>query len=139
MAAVAVFGAVLVNDPSSGSSFVSQPLTTVEYPPEVGNPIIANPTMDATTVTRTTTAPPPPPPPVKPAQSSNKPPARTPQPRYDPPPQTRWTVTVPLPDFPWYYPDCETARFFGATPLRRGHPSYRDDLDDDQDGAACDR
>ncbi|ONI72612.1 hypothetical protein ALI144C_42050 [Actinosynnema sp. ALI-1.44] len=139
-AAVAVVVAVMVSDTSDGNSFISKPFAATERTPDVGNPILAMPTMDATTVTRTTTTAPAPPP-VRATPPSNKPPAKTPSPHrhQPPPPQTKWTITLPMPDFPWYYPDCETARFFGAAPLRRGHPSYRDDLDNDHDGVACDR
>ncbi|ALG05708.1 excalibur calcium-binding domain-containing protein [Kibdelosporangium phytohabitans] len=137
-AAVAVVVAVMVNDTSGVSSLISKPYSAIEYTPDVGNPVLATPTMDATTVTQTTTTPPAPPP-AKPTPPSNKPPARTPQHRHQPPPQTKWTITIPVPGFPWYFPDCETAKVFGAAPLRRGHPSYRDDLDNDHDGVACDR
>ncbi len=36
-----------------------------------------------------------------------------------------------------YYRYCEDARQAGAAPLFRGHPGYRDALDRDGDGVAC--
>ncbi len=36
-----------------------------------------------------------------------------------------------------YYPNCADARSAGATPIRRGEPGYRDGLDRDGDGIAC--
>lgn len=150
---MAVLGAVLVNDTSGVSGFVAKPFQPVQHAPDVGHPVIAAPPMEATTVTQNTgpqttavqnpgtraTAPPATPTlSVRPTQSP-KPPAKTPPPRQDPPPRTKWTLTLPFPDFPWYFPDCETAELFRAAPMRRGHPSYREDLDDDHDGVACER
>lgn len=36
-----------------------------------------------------------------------------------------------------YFPNCKAARAAGAAPLRRGDPGYREGLDRDQDGIAC--
>ncbi|MFD3729091.1 excalibur calcium-binding domain-containing protein [Streptomyces sp. NPDC058671] len=36
-----------------------------------------------------------------------------------------------------YYENCDAARDAGAAPLRRGEPGYRDELDRDGDGVAC--
>ncbi len=36
-----------------------------------------------------------------------------------------------------YYANCAAARAAGAAPLRRGQPGYRDELDGDHDGVAC--
>jgi hypothetical protein len=36
-----------------------------------------------------------------------------------------------------YYPNCTTARYLGVTPIRRGDPGYRQALDADNDGVAC--
>ncbi|WNO53638.1 excalibur calcium-binding domain-containing protein [Stakelama saccharophila] len=36
-----------------------------------------------------------------------------------------------------YYPDCAAARAAGAAPMHRGSPGYRDHLDGDNDGTAC--
>lgn len=38
-----------------------------------------------------------------------------------------------------YYRTCKEARAEGAAPLRRGDPGYRNGLDRDGDGKACDR
>jgi len=39
---------------------------------------------------------------------------------------------------PWvFYPNCATARYLGAAPIRRGEPGYRTQLDADNDGIAC--
>ncbi|MGH3693540.1 MAG: excalibur calcium-binding domain-containing protein [Pseudonocardiaceae bacterium] len=38
-----------------------------------------------------------------------------------------------------YYRNCTEARAAGAAPLHRGEPGYRDELDRDQDGTACDK
>ncbi|WP_239987549.1 excalibur calcium-binding domain-containing protein [Sphingosinithalassobacter portus] len=36
-----------------------------------------------------------------------------------------------------YYPNCAAARAAGAAPIRRGQPGYRQALDRDNDGIAC--
>ena len=36
-----------------------------------------------------------------------------------------------------YFKNCAAARAAGAAPLYRGQPGYRDDMDGDQDGVAC--
>ena len=36
-----------------------------------------------------------------------------------------------------YYPNCDAARAAGVAPIRIGQPGYRDDLDGDDDGIAC--
>jgi hypothetical protein len=36
-----------------------------------------------------------------------------------------------------YYKNCAAARDAGAAPIRRGEPGYRDPLDADDDGIAC--
>lgn len=36
-----------------------------------------------------------------------------------------------------YYDNCDAARAAGAAPLHRGDPGYRDELDRDGDGVAC--
>ncbi|MET9882784.1 excalibur calcium-binding domain-containing protein [Streptomyces sp. NPDC006430] len=38
-----------------------------------------------------------------------------------------------------YYKNCAQARAAGAAPMRRGQPGYRDALDRDKDGVACDK
>ncbi|MBT2441880.1 excalibur calcium-binding domain-containing protein [Streptomyces sp. ISL-36] len=58
-----------------------------------------------------------------------------------PPPQTTSTPPEPEPeettDEMAYYEDCDAARAAGAAPLLRGEPGYRDGLDRDGDGIAC--
>lgn len=36
-----------------------------------------------------------------------------------------------------YYYNCDAARAAGASPIHRGEPGYRDTLDGDDDGVAC--
>jgi hypothetical protein len=36
-----------------------------------------------------------------------------------------------------YYPNCNAARAAGSAPMRSGTPGYRDELDGDSDGIAC--
>jgi hypothetical protein len=36
-----------------------------------------------------------------------------------------------------YYFNCDAARSAGAAPIRSGEPGYRDELDGDGDGVAC--
>ncbi|MEU9715420.1 excalibur calcium-binding domain-containing protein [Streptomyces sp. NPDC047976] len=38
-----------------------------------------------------------------------------------------------------YYKNCDAAKAAGAAPIRRGQPGYRDALDRDKDGIACDK
>lgn len=141
-AAVAVIAAVVFNDTSSDNSFRAHPFTVVgEFTPEVGQPVLATPTLDATTVqpatssvhlpgaqARHTTSPsvpkPPPPPPPPP------PPL--------PPPGNPPRVTLPI-TVPAYFPDCQTAWLLGAAPIRRGEPGYRRELDRNDNGVACER
>jgi hypothetical protein len=36
-----------------------------------------------------------------------------------------------------YYPNCDAAREAGAAPIYRGQPGYREGMDGDSDGIAC--
>lgn len=45
-----------------------------------------------------------------------------------------WGATVSA---PVYYRNCDAARAAGAAPLRRGEPGYRQEMDGDNDGVAC--
>ena len=36
-----------------------------------------------------------------------------------------------------YFPNCKKAKEAGAAPLYRGDPGYREELDRDRDGIAC--
>lgn len=36
-----------------------------------------------------------------------------------------------------YYPGCDAARAAGVTPIYRGEPGYRPEMDGDDDGIAC--
>ena len=36
-----------------------------------------------------------------------------------------------------YYPNCDAARAAGVAPIYAGEPGYRDELDGDSDGVAC--
>ncbi|MFF4320634.1 excalibur calcium-binding domain-containing protein [Streptomyces sp. NPDC001568] len=38
-----------------------------------------------------------------------------------------------------YYKNCDAAKAAGAAPIRRGQPGYREALDRDKDGIACDK
>ncbi|MEU9034206.1 excalibur calcium-binding domain-containing protein [Streptomyces sp. NPDC048352] len=38
-----------------------------------------------------------------------------------------------------YYKSCDAARAAGVAPMRRGQPGYREGLDRDKDGIACDK
>ncbi|RSM64793.1 hypothetical protein DMH04_50645 [Kibdelosporangium aridum] len=134
-AAAAVVGAVLMQDTSNVSGFVSHPFATVDYKPDVGSPILVTPTVDATTVRQTTAAATPPP--VKPTHSPPKQAPVQESTRHDPSKTSRWTITITVPELPLFFPDCDTAKFFGRAPLRRGEPGYRDELDRDRDGVAC--
>jgi hypothetical protein len=36
-----------------------------------------------------------------------------------------------------YFPNCDAARAAGAAPIYRGQPGYREGMDGDSDGIAC--
>jgi len=36
-----------------------------------------------------------------------------------------------------YYPGCDSVRAAGAAPLYQGQPGYREEMDGDNDGIAC--
>ncbi len=38
-----------------------------------------------------------------------------------------------------YFKSCAEAKAAGAAPMRRGQPGYREALDRDKDGIACDK
>lgn len=40
-------------------------------------------------------------------------------------------------DPPVYYPNCDAARAAGVAPIHAGEPGYREPLDADGDGVAC--
>ncbi|MEG3153744.1 excalibur calcium-binding domain-containing protein [Sphingomonas sp. RB1R13] len=48
---------------------------------------------------------------------------------------TNWNSIRRL--LPTYYPSCSWAQMNGAKSIKRGEPGYRDGLDADQDGLAC--
>jgi hypothetical protein len=50
---------------------------------------------------------------------------------------TQWAQERQLRKSWVYYPNCATARYLGAAPIRRGEPGYRLALDADNDGIAC--
>jgi hypothetical protein len=50
----------------------------------------------------------------------------------------RVTITVKIPNIV-YFPDCLAAWAFGAAPMYRGQQGYRDELDKDHNGIACER
>jgi hypothetical protein len=77
-------------------------------------------TAAATTPPATTTPPPA-------TTTTTTKPATTTQPAPPPPAQT---TSV-------YYANCDAAKAAGAAPLYRGDPGYRDALDRDHDGIAC--
>jgi micrococcal nuclease len=71
------------------------------------------------------------------------PPQRKPSREESPPPNQSEGPTTPSedstttePEQP-YYASCKEAKQAGATPLKRGDPGYRDELDNDGDGIAC--
>ncbi|WP_079430259.1 MULTISPECIES: excalibur calcium-binding domain-containing protein [Streptomyces] len=53
-------------------------------------------------------------------------------PSYPAPEETKESSAV-------YYKNCDAAKAAGAAPIRRGQPGYRDALDRDKDGIACDK
>ncbi|MGM7647848.1 excalibur calcium-binding domain-containing protein [Nocardia sp. JW2] len=107
---------------------VPPPVATVTT--TVGRPTVAVPT--------TTVAPPPPPTTVaRPPTTTVAPPPPTTS-AYAPPPARVPEPDVPSPD-EVYYKNCDAARAAGAAPLHRGEPGYRQDLDGDNDGVACER
>ncbi|MET0233029.1 MAG: excalibur calcium-binding domain-containing protein [Kibdelosporangium sp.] len=139
---MAVLAAVLLHDTTSGSIARAHPFAGIDFTPEVGRPVLAVPTLDATPVTKDT-----PPPaqtvPVKPSSAPSatptptSPPTRITRPPAKPP---KMTLSIPVPAegaFPVFYPDCETAWFFGAAPIGNDEPGYREQLDRDHDGIAC--
>jgi hypothetical protein len=135
VAALAVFGAVLMNDPTPGATITAQTFPTVaNYQPDNGGLVVATPTMDATTVTKSTSVSTPAPPP-KPTSPS--PPAPPPPSVHTPSVPPRLTISLSLPDVPVYYPNCDFAWAVGAAPIDEDEPGYREDLDGDHDGIAC--
>lgn len=60
-------------------------------------------------------------------------PERTPRPDTQAPPPQRIVQT----EQSTYYPNCATARAAGAAPIHEGSPGYREGLDGDGDGIAC--
>jgi hypothetical protein len=139
MAAVAVFVAVLLNDTTSSSIVRGHPFASVDYTPEVGSPVLATPTVDATTVTKATPQAQVQRPPVKLTPSAAPPPSTaTPEPEPPAkPPKVTLSLTLPELELPVFFPDCDTAWFFGAAPIEKGEPGYRKELDRDRDGVAC--
>jgi hypothetical protein len=127
VAGLAVAGAVLANGATTPPTLSAHPFPTVEFhAPDNGSVVVATPLMDATTVTSTT------PKPVK--TSSSTPP---PSPPSDQHTETKLTVTFSIPDIPLYFPNCSVAKALGAAPIRKGQPGYRDELDRDHNGVAC--
>lgn len=130
VAALAVVGAVLANDTRPRGELQAHTFPTVSYEPQYGRAVTAQPTVDATTVAKPTTQPPPPPrtptstPPPSPTPTSEKP---------------DFSITLTVPDLPVYYPNCTFARLAGAAPIYKGQPGYREELDRNRNGIACER
>jgi hypothetical protein len=126
IAGLAVVGAVLANDTAPTPTLSAHPFPTVEFhAPDNGSMVIATPLMDATTVTKTT---------PKPTRSATPSTPTSPTPQHT---ETKFTLTLTVPQLPVYFPDCATAKTLGFTPLRKGEPGYREELDKDHDGVAC--
>jgi Excalibur calcium-binding domain len=57
--------------------------------------------------------------------------------------QSIWSVTTKTPEqitaveSSVYYSRCDEARAAGAAPIYRGQPGYREEMDGDSDGVAC--
>ncbi|MFD3551663.1 excalibur calcium-binding domain-containing protein [Streptomyces goshikiensis] len=76
-----------------------------------------------------------------PAASPTPAPARTAVPVSTPvPPKPKKPQTPPpANDEPVFFKNCDAAKAAGKAPIRRGQPGYRDALDRDKDGIACDK
>jgi hypothetical protein len=126
IAGLAVVGAVLANDSTNTPALNAHPFPTVEFhAPDNGSMVIVTPLTDASTVTNTT-------PKATRSVGPSTPASSTPQHT-----ETKFTITLTIPPFPLYFPDCMTAKILGAAPLRKGEPGYRDELDQNHDGVAC--
>ncbi|WP_266783556.1 excalibur calcium-binding domain-containing protein [Streptomyces sp. NBC_01565] len=56
-----------------------------------------------------------------------------------PPKPKKPQTPPPANDEPVYFKNCDAAKAAGKAPIRRGQPGYRDALDRDKDGIACDK
>ncbi|AYV30477.1 Excalibur calcium-binding domain protein [Streptomyces sp. ADI95-16] len=76
-----------------------------------------------------------------PAPAASPTPARTAVPVSTPvPPKPKKPQTPPpANDEPVFFKNCDAAKAAGKAPIRRGQPGYRDALDRDKDGIACDK
>ncbi|WP_079042320.1 excalibur calcium-binding domain-containing protein [Streptomyces aureus] len=111
-------------------------LSACEGPAEGERPDPAPPTATVTeTVTETPAVPAPVPPPVETPEPDTSEPDVVPETEAPDP------VTPDLPEpatsAAAYYENCDAARDAGAAPLSPGEPGYRDELDRDGDGVAC--
>jgi hypothetical protein len=59
------------------------------------------------------------------------------EPQPAPPPAVAPTPAGPPASTAVYYANCAAARAAGAAPLRAGQPGYREQMDGDRDGVAC--
>ncbi|MFG3189266.1 excalibur calcium-binding domain-containing protein [Streptomyces omiyaensis] len=95
-------------------------------------------TPPTVTVTETVTEPPSVPPPVPPPVETQEPDTAEPE---VPETETSDLVTPESPESAspaaTYYENCDAAREAGAAPLLRGEPGYREALDREGDGIAC--
>ncbi|MFE2922527.1 excalibur calcium-binding domain-containing protein [Streptomyces goshikiensis] len=78
-----------------------------------------------------------------PAPAASPTPARTAVPVSTPVPQKPKQPQTPPPandePEPVFFKNCDAAKAAGKAPIRRGQPGYRDALDRDKDGIACDK
>ncbi|MGW2988333.1 excalibur calcium-binding domain-containing protein [Streptomyces goshikiensis] len=76
-----------------------------------------------------------------PVPAASPTPARTAVPVSTPvPPKPKKPQTPPpANDEPVFFKNCDAAKAAGKAPIRRGQPGYRDALDRDKDGIACDK
>jgi hypothetical protein len=135
-AAVAVTVAVLANDTTRHVATIeAHTFPTMDYSPDNGGMVLATPTVDATTVAKPT--PPPATPPPK--TTSTTPPPSTSSTTTSTSKRPDFTITLSLPDLSLYFPNCGLAWATGNAPIHRGEPGYREELDGDHDGIACEK
>ena len=117
------------------STVVASSSTSALTPTTVAAPAsTAAPTTAATAIVATTPAAAEPPQvlPIA-APLDTEPPAAEPEPSTT----ARTTAATTVRAASVYFQNCADARAAGAAPLRRGDPGYRDALDRDHDGTAC--
>ena len=142
-AGLAGCGVPSVADDAGSPTPAPSPTVTASPSPSPTPTPSPSPTPSPTPSPIPTTQAPPSQPPLQPLMQESEP-TQEPEPESTPEEETQAgggaAAPAPVPEprqESMYFPNCKKAKEAGAAPLYRGDPGYREELDRDRDGIAC--